>query len=142
MKKKSIIIAFSMLILVTIIAFGWMSMEAYRYEMDPANGVDILEGFAAFLLAAVGGFAVLYEIDLFYTTYYFCIKRKTMAKTLLNVFANLSFLLAFVSVYLSNLHMELRKYELLPVLFFFGYLLLRMVYFFVSIAGAEKTADA
>ena len=88
MKKKIIICAFSALILITAIVFIVGAIQSYNYDMDPANGVDIFEGFGAVLIAVVGGFVVFYELDLFYTTYYFFIKPKTIAKSILNVFSN------------------------------------------------------
>ena len=77
MKKKIIIWVFCVLILVTAIAFLAAAINSYLYDMDPDNGVDILVGFGAVLIAVVGGFVVLYELDLFYTVYYFFVKLKT-----------------------------------------------------------------
>ena len=92
MKKKIIIGIFSLLIVVTAIVFIIAAISSYNYDMDPANGVDIFEGFGAVLIAVVGGFVVFYELDLFYTTYYFFIKPKTIAKSILNVLSNLTLL--------------------------------------------------
>ena len=92
MKKKIIIGIFSLLIVVTAIVFIIAAISSYNYDMDPANGVDILEGFGAVLIAVVGGFAIFYELDLFYTVYYFFIKPKTIAKSILNVLSNLTLL--------------------------------------------------
>ena len=72
MKKKLIVCAFLVLIAVTAIACISAAIGSYRYDMDPANGVDILAGFGAVLVMLVGGFVVLYELDLFFTVYYFC----------------------------------------------------------------------
>ena len=76
MKKKIIIGIFSLLILITAIFFVAGAIVSYNYDMDPANGVDILEGFGAALTLIVGGLVVFYELDLFYTVYYFLIKPK------------------------------------------------------------------
>ena len=90
MKKKIIIGIFSLLIVVTAIVFIIAAISSYNYDMDPNNGVDILEGLGAVLIAIVGGFAIFYELDLFYTVYYFFIKPKTIAKSILNILANLT----------------------------------------------------
>ena len=75
MKKKIIICVFCALILVTAIAFLATAIDSYLYDMDPDNGVDILEGFGAVLIAGVGGFCrfirigfVLYGLLLFCKT--------------------------------------------------------------------------
>ena len=92
MKKKIVIGAFSLLILITAVFFIFAAVDSYNYDMDPANGVDIMEGFGAIFALIIGGFVVLYELDLFYTTYYFFIKPKTKAKSILNVASNLTLL--------------------------------------------------
>ena len=95
MKKRIIIVVFSLLILITAIVSIVGAISSYNYDMDPANGADIFEGFGAVLIAVVGGFVVFYEFDLFYTTYYFFIKPKTIAKSILNVLSNLTLLIMF-----------------------------------------------
>jgi hypothetical protein len=134
MKKKVIIGGFLLLILITVIATVAAATASYNYDMDPNNGVDLLEGFGAIIVMIVGGFVVLYELDLFYTVYYFFIKPKTITRTLLNVFSNFSLVLIFIYTHLSNIFMELRKYETTPGFLFFIYVLLRLVYLFTSTA--------
>ena len=80
--------------------------------MDPANGVDILEGFGAVLTMMAGGFAVFYELDLFYTVYYFLIKPKTPIKSITVILANVTLLLLFFSEQLIDFG---RRY--LPAIF-------------------------
>ncbi len=58
LKKKIIIGVFSLLILITAIFFVVVAIDSYNYDMAPANGVDILEGFGAVLILMVGGFVV------------------------------------------------------------------------------------
>ena len=132
MKKIIIICAFSILILITAIAFIIGAIDSYNYDMDPNNGVDIFEGLGAVLITMVGGFVVFYELDLFYTTYYFFIKPKTKIKTILNILANFSLVLIFVYSHLSNIFLELRVYEITPVILFWIYVVLRIIYLFVS----------
>ena len=50
MKKKIVVCVFSVLIAVTVIGFVADAAATYAYEMDPANGEDIFEGFGAFIL--------------------------------------------------------------------------------------------
>ncbi len=77
MKKKIIICAFLTLILITATFFIVSAIASYNYDMNPANGVDILEGLGAVLTIMVGAFVIFYELDLFYTVYY---KAKNYSK--------------------------------------------------------------
>ena len=108
MKKKKIIVicAFLFLIFVTAIFTIVSVVKSYQYDMDPANSVDIMEGMGAALLIIIGGFVVLYELDLFYTVYYFLIKPKTIAKSILNILANLSLLLSFFNDFYKDIFSE------------------------------------
>ena len=106
MKKKRVICVFLTVILITTIFFIAVAIDSYNYEMDPANGVDILEGFGAVLAIMIGAFVVFYELDLFYTVYYFLIKPKTIVKSILNILANMSLLLIFFADYYKNVFSE------------------------------------
>lgn len=132
MKKKIIISAFLLLILITAIAFIVGAIQSYNYDMDPANGVDILEGFGAAIALVVGGFVVFYKFDLFYTVYYFLIKQKTIAKSIINVLSNLTLLLIFFGDYLAYIlyiHLNIFKEDwLLPITLFSIYAILRIIY--------------
>ena len=75
MKKKIIICIFLTIILITAIFFIAAAIDSYNYDMNPANGVDILEEFGAVLAIMIGAFVVFYELDLFYTVYYFGIVK-------------------------------------------------------------------
>ena len=143
MKKKIIICAFSALILITAIVFIVGAIQSYNYDMDPANGVDILEGFGAVLTLTVGGFVVFYELDLFYTAYYFFVKPKTIAKSILNVVSNLILLSI---VFTDSVARFFYKYvsevfgEEVIVLFalFFIYVILRIVCATISVRQSAK----
>ena len=123
MKKKIITCAFLILILITAIFFIKAAIDSYNYDMDPANGVDILEGFGAVLAIMIGAFVVFYELDLFYTVYYFLIKPKTTAKSILNILANASLLLIFFADYYKNIFFE---DVIAPLLVFAIYIALRI----------------
>ena len=92
MKKKILIGAFLLLVLVTAAVFLIGAIESYNYDTDPANGVDILEGVGAAMLIMAGGLAVLCEIDLFFTVYYFLIKPKTLSKSIFMILSQLMLL--------------------------------------------------
>ena len=106
MKKKIIICIFLTIILITAIFFMAAAIDSYNYDMNSANGVDILEGFGAVLAIMIGAFVIFYELDLFYTVYYFLIKPKTIAKSILNILANTSLLLIFFADYYKNVFSE------------------------------------
>ena len=132
MKKKIIIVVFSLLILITAIFFIVGAIQSYNYDMDPANGVDVLEGLGARLIAVVGGFVIFYELDLFYTAYYFFIKPKTIAKSILNVLSNLTLLIIFffdsIAHFLFKNVSEIFGEEVILLLsLFFIYVVLRIV---------------
>jgi hypothetical protein len=103
MKKKIIICVFSVLIIITALATIIGAIDSYKYDMDPKNGVDALEGFGAVIIAVVGGYVVFYELDLFYTVYYFFIKPKTLTKSILNVLSNICLVLVFFTDDIAHL---------------------------------------
>lgn len=127
MKMKKIIIICSFLILILITAIGTVvyAYESYQFDMDPANGVDILEGFGAALIMTLGFLIVCYELDLFYTVYYIFTKpQKNAPKLILNILANLSFLLIFFANYYKHIFAD----DLIALAVVFAtYVLLRVV---------------
>ena len=130
MKKKIIVCVFLLLILVTAIYTVVVAIDSYLYDIDPANGVDLLEGWGAAFAMIIGGFVVLYETDLFYTVYYFFVKPKTATKSILNILSNLSLLLVFFSDYYSDIFKE---DGIALILMFLTYVILRIVYFVISL---------
>ena len=102
MKKKILIGSFLLLVLVTAIVFLAWAIQSYNYDMDPANGVDILEGFGSAMLIMVGGLVILCEIDLFFTVYYFLIKPKTLSKSIFMIFSQLMILPVIFSEQLAH----------------------------------------
>ena len=142
MKRRIIIDAFSLLIVITAIVFIVGAIQSYNYDMDPANGVDILEGFGAVLTLMVGGFVVFYELDLFYTTYYFLIKPKTLMKSILNVLSNVTLLLIFFADYLAHIfyiHFNIFKEDwLFPITLFFVYVILRIICIAIPIRQSSE----
>ncbi|MBO5869976.1 MAG: hypothetical protein J6Q89_04430 [Clostridia bacterium] len=91
MKKKIIIGIFSLLILITVIFFIVSAISSYNHDVQNYPD-DKLVGFMSVIILILGGFVVFYELDLFYTVYYFFMKPKTLTKSILNVLANLTLL--------------------------------------------------
>ena len=55
MKKKIIIVCIFLILMITTAIYTVVSaVNSYHYDMDPANGVDILEGFDSVLIMMVG----------------------------------------------------------------------------------------
>ena len=136
MKKKIVICVFLTVILITAIFFIAAAIDSYKYDMDPANGVDILEGFGAVLAIMIGAFVIFYELDLFYTVYYFFIKPKTIAKSILNILANASLLLLFFVDFYKDIFSE---DVIAPLIVFTIYIALRISYFLVP--GQKSYTD-
>ena len=78
------------------------AIYSYNYDMDPANGVDIFDGFGSVILIIVGGLVILCEIDLFFTVYYFLIKPKTLSKSIFMIFSQLMILPVIFSEQLAH----------------------------------------
>lgn len=136
MKKKIIIAAFLILIFITSFIFITAAIESYNYDMDPANGVDILEGFGAVLIMVVGGIIVFYEIDLFYTIYYLFVKRRTLLKTILNIMSNACLLFVVLSAIFSSDFIN--QHEILILIAFLIYVVLRLANLVLSILPSNE----
>ena len=140
MKKKIIIGVFTLLIIITAIFFVIGAIDTYNYEV--AND-DIMVGLGAAMVLVIGTFVVFYELDLFYTAYYFFVKPKTIGKSILNVFSNLTLLSI---VFTDSIAHFLYKYvsevfgEEVIVLFalFITYVILRIVCATVSVRQSAK----
>lgn len=141
MKKKIIVVlAFCVLIFATTIVFIVSAIDAYRMDMNnPA--IDILEGFDAYLIAVVGGFIVFYECDLFYTVYYLFFGQKRKAKTALVILANITLLLIFMYSHLSDIYVELLKYEITPLVLFAVYVILKVAALFFSVSTFKQESE-
>ena len=140
MKKKMVVGSFLALILITVIFFIIGAINTYNYEV--AND-DIMVGLGAAMVLVVGGFVVFYELDLFYTVYYFLVKPKTLAKSILNVVSNVTLLSIvftdaishFLYKYVSEIFGE--EVILLFALFFI-YVILRIVCAVIPVRQSTK----
>lgn len=131
-KKKWIIVCiFLSLIVFTGVYTLVSAVKSYQYDMDPANGVDIMEGMGAAMLILLGGFAVFYELDLFYTVYCFFVKPKTVTKSVLNILSNVSLLLQFFALQIARA-LSIGEETVFVMALFFIYVALRIAYLTVS----------
>ena len=75
MKKKITIGFFVLLLLLTVIAFVVIAVNVYNSEIVDPSGLEIHEDGVAIFILIVGGFVLLGETDLFFTLYYFLVKK-------------------------------------------------------------------
>ena len=141
MKKKIVIGAFLLLVFITAIVFIVAAVDSYNYDMDPANGVDILEGFGAAFLIVIGGLVILCETDLFFTVYYFLMKSRTSSRSILMIISQLMLLAVIFSGNLAKFlsrHVSDVFREEIVVIFpiFIFYVILRSIC--VSICFSKK----
>ncbi|MBE6603602.1 MAG: hypothetical protein E7636_04630 [Ruminococcaceae bacterium] len=126
MKKKKLIITwvFVALIILTVIGIILLAVENSRYDPGPgASGVDYLPKLLGwFYILIYGTLAILYDLDLFYTVYYFLIKPKTKVKSVLNILCNLSLFLCLLLMFVEA-----------SLVFLAIYIELRFAYFLVSV---------
>ncbi|MBQ6829763.1 MAG: hypothetical protein IJO59_01410 [Clostridia bacterium] len=141
MKKKLIIGAFSLLIFITVIVFLVVAIGMYKEEV--ANE-DTMVGLGAAMVLAVGGLVVFYELDLFYTVYYFFIKPKTIIKSTLNIVSNVMLLMLFFTDSISHFLFEhvseiFAEETILLLVLFLTYVMLRMIC--AAIPGRQSSKD-
>ncbi len=142
MKKKIIIYVFSILILITAIVFIIGAIQSYNYDITN-NPDDKWVGFGSVLTLMVGGFVVFYEFDLFYTAYYFLIKPKTKAKSILNILANFTLVIMYftdsISHFLFKYISEIFGEEVILLFtLFFTYVVLRIACAVIPVRQSAK----
>ena len=149
MKKKIIKIItvcfFLLLMAITACVYLKAAIDSYRYDMDPANGVDILEGFGAVLNVMLGVFIILCETDLFFTVYYFLVKPKTLAKSVFMILSQLMItavifsedLAKFLCRNVSNIFGD-EMIIIIPT--FFLYVVLRCICIFICFSKKGKAS--
>lgn len=125
MKRKVIIGVFSTIILLTVAATVILPMIAYG--IDKSNG-DKFAMLGLFMLMYIGAFFVLYELELFYTVYYFLLKPKTLLRSVLNILSALSLTSTLAYVSLPYMIPGFRFYEIIPCILFAVYIVLRCSY--------------
>ena len=144
MKKKIVISVFLLLISITVIAFICGAIYSYRYDINSTSGIDTLDGIGVFLnavlISMIGGFVVFYELDLFYTVYYFLINPKTLTQSILNISANFSLVLLFFSEYVAKC-LSIGENSNLSVALFSIYVTLRIVYIVVFLSYTARSKE-
>ena len=138
MKKKIIVIAaFSGLILITLIFSALCLMQIVSYYDCSNNEFDIGEAAGLLLFTIVGGIIVFYELDLFYTVYYFLIRTKTKIQSTLNILSHLTLIAVIARILaLSFFSDSLLLFEEVPASpndLFLIYIVLRIISFIVPI---------
>ena len=142
MKKKIIICVFSILILITAIVFIIGAIQSYNYDITN-NPDDKWVGFGLVLTLMVGGFIVFYEFDLFYTIYHLLIKPKTIAKSILNILANLTLVIMYFTDSIAHFLFEhvseiFGEEILLLFALFLVYIILRIVCIVLPVRQSTK----
>lgn len=121
------------------------AIESYRYDMDPANGVDIFEGFGAAFALMIGGFIAVCELELFFVLFYLT-QKKTVTKTVFNIVCPLCLLMICACFAWDNTLLRAIPDEIiapLVVVTFFLHGLMRLLYLALCLAGGgEKTPPA
>ena len=142
MKRKIIIGAFLLLIVITAIVFIIGAIQSYNYDITN-NPDDKWVGFGSVLTLMVGGFIVFYEFDLFYTIYHLLIKPKTIAKSILNILANLTLVIMYftdsISHFLFKYVSEIFGEEVILLFtLFFTYVILRIACAVIPVRQSAK----
>ena len=138
MEKKLVIILFSLLILATAVFTLIAAADSYFYDMDPENGVDILEGLGAALLFVLGFLAVVYEADLCYTVWYFLFKPKTVPRAVLTLLANAALFIPLLFLLLEARFPDFRPPECTYPILWFSYLILRVGHAVLSLLPPRR----
>ena len=123
------------MIFITATIFIILAIDSYRYDMDSANDVDILEGLGVVITLLIGAFVILYELDLFYTVYYFLLKPKTTARSILHLLSNASLLLVLFNSYYKDIFSE---DVIAPLIVFALYVGLRIACLMIPICQSDK----
>lgn len=126
MKKKILVCAFLLLVFVTAIGFTLAAIESYQYDMDPANGVDTLEGLGAVFCILIGGFVIFCEIDLFFTVYYFFTSHKTLLKSCLMILSQLMLLTVIFGEEIAKFLSLFKEESIVILALLFFYVCLRV----------------
>lgn len=88
-------------------------------------------GMGAAILAVIGIYVLICELNLFVTVYYFLFSRKTTARTLLSILSGLTLVLIGIYDPVSEVCTVLRRYEAIICILFVAYVLLRSIYWVV-----------
>ena len=131
MRKKFITASvFCALMLLTAVFFLIAGIDVYRTEMEQSPN-ESFAGMGAAILAVIGIFFLICELNLFVTVYYFLFFRKTTARTVLSILSTLTLVLIGVYEPVSGVCTVLRRYEAIFCGLLVAYVLLRSIYWVV-----------
>ena len=135
MRKKYITASvFCALMLLTAVFFLIVEIEVYRTEMEQYPR-EALAGMGAAILAVIGIYILVCELNLFVTVCYFLFSRKTIARTVLSILSSLTLVLIGVYDPVSRVCTVLRRYEAIICGLLVVYVLLRSLYWTVWAAS-------
>ena len=135
MRKKYITASvFCALMLLTAVFFLIVEIEVYRTEMEQYPR-EALAGMGAAILAVIGIYILVCELNLFVTVCYFLFSRKTIARTVLSILSSLTLVLIGVYDPVSRVCKVLRRYEAIICGLLVVYVLLRSLYWTVWAAS-------
>lgn len=131
MRKKYITASvFCALMLLTAVFFLIAGIKVYRTEMEQSPN-ESFAGMGAAILAVIGIFFLICELNLFVTVCYFLFSRKTTARTLLSILSTLTLVLIGIYDPVSGVCTVLRRYEAIFCILLVVYVLLRSIYWVV-----------
>lgn len=138
MKKRIIICAFAALILVTAVLASIGALATYKQEAE--SGVDIMVGMGAAMVIALGIFAIICELDIFVTVYYFLTAKKTAIKSMLTVGSSVCLALVFFTESIAAALYVSEESNVFVVLLL-AHLLLRWSFFLTLVGAPEKEGE-
>lgn len=131
MRKKYITASvFCALMLLTAVFFLIAGIDVYRTEMEQSPN-ESFAGMGAAILAVIGIYILICELNLFVTVYYFLFSRKTTARTVLSILSTLTLVLIGIYEPVSGVCTVLRRYEAIFCGLLVAYVLLRSIYWVV-----------
>lgn len=131
MRKKYITASvFCALMLLTAVFFLIAGIDVYRTEMEQSPN-ESFAGMGAAILAVIGIFILICELNLFVTVCYFLFSRRTTARTVLSILSTLTLVLIGIYEPVSGVCTVLRRYEAIICGLLVAYVLLRSIYWVV-----------
>lgn len=131
MRKKYITASvFCALMLLTAVFFLIAGIDVYRTEMEQSPN-ESFAGMGAAILAVIGIYILICELNLFVTVCYFLFSRKTTARTVLSILSSLTLVLIGIYDPVSGVCTVLRRYEAIFCILLVVYVLLRSIYWVV-----------
>ena len=135
MRKKKIV---TLCIFLALLLFSILFTIVQTVNVLRSQNSGLLGGIDSSVVILFGQIVILYQLDFFYTLFYFLFKPKTTAKTVLNLLSTVSFSLAFILWNLFGRYPVLTKYDAIPVILFCVFATFRCVYIWVFVRKRHK----